>query len=387
MLLENPISYDSTDCFACGSILSTVVYEYTTHLIFGSEKYPVNSTLNLCTTCGLVLNNPRLSEKTLQWLYGTWYGADTALYGSGELEQMNTARLSFIKKYAALPGKVIDIGCGGASFLSLLKSEAVEVYGVEPSRDLREYAKSKYDINIFDGEMDANFVAEHEGRYDLVTFNEVLEHVYNPIDFLTLAARLTSNLLYFDVPDSLRPRFANIADFFGIEHLNHFTSFSIERVANSLGLEVVAMEPDETHPILKVLLRKSISKESISGIANEVSIVEESFRKYKSDRAVFLSGLKSNFAGITDIVIYGAGRHTIQMIESGLLEGITIRGVVDSNPEKHGVSFLDTKIEEPSMLAESQYPVVISSFDSQDDISTFLTNNFPQVTQIRLYKH
>lgn len=384
MLSRNLIQYRAIKCLVCNSLFSDVVYEYRTSLLLDDEKYPITSTLNLCDTCGIIFNNPRLKEETLGWLYNTSYGADTALYGSEELKHLNITRVDFIEKYAGAFRNVIDVGCGGGSLLFLFHQRGKKVYGIEPAADLREYAKANYNLDILSGRLDHEFAEKNDSVYDLVVFNEVLEHVYNPIEFLRFASRITNGFIYFDVPNTLKPRYWNIADFFSCEHLTHFTKYSIRRLAESLGFEVVAIEEDIKNPILKVLLKKGAPVIPFEGV-NEKREVRQSFKEYKKKRGQFLGTLKKKLSGVTDVVIYGAGHHSIQMAENGLLEGITIRDIVDSNSKKHGTNFMGHQIKSPNILVDCPYPVVISTFESQEDIANFITKEFPHIGYIKLY--
>ena len=382
------IEYETIKCLVCNCPLSDKIYEYDTSLLFGKSKYPIRSSLNLCAGCGLIFNSPRLTEKSLEWLYSTSYGADTALYGSGPMNRLDAMRVDFIKKHIGTFRNIIDVGCGGGSLLHSFKQQGKEVHGIEPSAYLREYAKTNYDLDLLDGVLDQKFAKKNISKYDLVVFNEVLEHVYNPVEFLRLAAVISKGSIYFDVPNTLKPRYWNIADFFSCEHLTHFTKYSIKRLAQSLGFDVVAIEEDSDDPVIKVVLKKDIVGESSVIFAdkeNELKEVHQSFEKYKSERGQSLRALKDKLSGITDAVIYGAGHHTIQMIENGLLDGITIRDIVDSNSAKHGKEFVGRKIKSPKILADCSYPVVISTFGSQHDVANFIAREFPKVHCVKLY--
>lgn len=388
VLTQNPIKYEIIKCFLCSSTLSDKVYEYSTSLLFGVNKYPIKSSLNLCSNCGLISNSPRLTEASLEWLYSTSYGADTAFCGIESTKRLNAMRVDFIKKHAGTFRNVIDIGCGDGSLLYSFSRLGKEVYGIEPSNYLREYAKTNYNLDIMSGRLDQKFANKNRDKYDLVAFNEVLEHIYNPIEFLQLAALITNGFIYFDVPNTLNPRYWNVANFFSCEHLTHFTKYSLKRLARSLGFEVVVIEEDSEDPIIKVILKKDGTSENVDvsdNMEHELREVRQSFKKYKKQRNQSLKTLKEKLSGITDVVIYGAGHHTIQMVENGLLEGITIRDIIDSNSTKHGKEFVGHKIKSPKILVDCPYPVVISTFGSQEDVASFIAKEFPRVRYIKLY--
>ena len=56
-------------------------------------------------------------------------------------------QVDILKKHLSLgKAKVLDIGCGGGLFLSLLKHEGANVMGVELSDSRAQYAKTKHDL-------------------------------------------------------------------------------------------------------------------------------------------------------------------------------------------------------------------------------------------------
>ena len=63
-----------------------------------------------------------------------------------------------VSKYLPLPGaKVLDIGCGGGLFLSLLKQQGAEVAGIELSDSRAQYAKTKHGLAIYKHPIESGF--------------------------------------------------------------------------------------------------------------------------------------------------------------------------------------------------------------------------------------
>ncbi len=83
------------------------------------------------------------------------------------------------------PGRLLDVGCGGGQFLSIMKKNGWEVYGVEPDNPVADRARQLYGISI---ERDTSGYAE--GFFDAVTMSHVIEHVYNPLDLLNECYRV-----------------------------------------------------------------------------------------------------------------------------------------------------------------------------------------------------
>jgi SAM-dependent methyltransferase len=84
------------------------------------------------------------------------------------------------------PGRrVLEVGCGVGQFLSFLKSRGFEACGVEPSAQAVEIAH-KQDLDVIQGEMVDWVRARERASFDSVVLVNVLEHVPDPSELLTL---------------------------------------------------------------------------------------------------------------------------------------------------------------------------------------------------------
>ncbi len=87
--------------------------------------------------------------------------------------------------------KILDVGCGAAGFSAAVKKlfEA-EVWGVELNQAASEIARGRLDKVIhapFGPELDLP-----ENYFDAIFFNDVLEHILDPIPVLQYASKLLS---------------------------------------------------------------------------------------------------------------------------------------------------------------------------------------------------
>lgn len=166
----------------------------------------------------------------------------------------------------------------------------------------------------------------------------------------------------------------------------HFTEGSLRNLANNLGISIVAIDKLQETPIIRILLKNiKIEKQPLE---NEYIINKKIIKNYKYQREEFIQYLESRIdPNIKKIIIYGAGMHTSELFQSRLLDNIEIESIVDSNPKKHGVLFEGYKIQSPEIFKEKNTPVLISSHGFQEDISNYLTVNFPNITQIKLYNN
>jgi 2-polyprenyl-3-methyl-5-hydroxy-6-metoxy-1,4-benzoquinol methylase len=78
---------------------------------------------------------------------------------------------------------VLDVGCGAGTFGSTLKNKlGCEVWGIEPVTGAAKEAEKILD-NVLPGLFD-EALPNINRKFDLVCFNDVLEHMYDPWDCL-----------------------------------------------------------------------------------------------------------------------------------------------------------------------------------------------------------
>jgi len=156
--------------------------------------------------------------------------------------------------------KVLDIGCGGGLFLSLLKQEGAQVVGIELSDSRAQYAKTKHGLEIRKHPIESDFWQNGYGDYfDAVTLWDVIEHVNYPLQTFQSSANVLKpgGLLLIDTPcrDSFYHRFGEITyhlsggrfpTFLNAMYSSHlfghkqiFSTTEMKNLFESVGLEVV----------------------------------------------------------------------------------------------------------------------------------------------------
>ncbi len=148
--------------------------------------------------------------------------------------------LNILSEASDRPLKILDVGGGYGFFGSALakRSPRCEVTVMEPSHGRVETGKRLLlerfpdrELPIFTSELvDEKFVSENEGTFDVVTLWHVLEHLTNPVDFMSLLGRLVKpdgGIVCVEVPNlndelrSLSPAFNN--RWFMVEHVSYFS--------------------------------------------------------------------------------------------------------------------------------------------------------------------
>jgi 2-polyprenyl-3-methyl-5-hydroxy-6-metoxy-1,4-benzoquinol methylase len=173
-------------------------------------------------------------------------------------------QVEVLKKYLSIENaKVLDIGCGGGLFLSLLKQKGAQVTGIELSDSRAQYAKTKHGLQVDKHPIESKYwqngYAQH---FDAVTLWDVIEHVNYPQQTLSSAAKVLKEggFLFIDTPcrDSFYhqvgeityrlsggkfPTFLNAmysSHLFG--HKQIFSTREMKELFESAGLEVIEVE-------------------------------------------------------------------------------------------------------------------------------------------------
>jgi len=95
--------------------------------------------------------------------------------------------ISFLTRFLAPGGRVLDVGCGRGVILGPLADRGFEVHGVEISAEAAQGADPRAEIRIASSLGDAGYEA---GFFDQVVIWHVLEHVADPRGTLEEVARI-----------------------------------------------------------------------------------------------------------------------------------------------------------------------------------------------------
>jgi 2-polyprenyl-3-methyl-5-hydroxy-6-metoxy-1,4-benzoquinol methylase len=377
----NELKSNLINCPICDSKNHEVFYEKTYRFWNKSECFVWPAQQVICKSCGMIFTNPQPTSETLKWFYES-----DQRFGESS-SHFRELQVKFIQNNVSQDCKTIfDIGAFNGKFLDILKGKGYEVFGIEPSEEGVQQALDHYDIKLINGFFNEEILKTLDDKFDVVTIRHVLEHIQSPLDFLKCVIRVTNQnkYIFIEVPDASRPFSDNVADFFSNQHIMHFTEGSLINIANVLGLKIVTIEKVQNIPIIRILLKNESAK--ICRLKNEYEINKKIMIEYETKKQNFMRNLKSKIPhSIEEVIIYGAGMHTTQLIQSGLLDNIKIDSIVDSNPKKHGTFFEGQIIQSPKIIMDKNIPVLISSYDSQEEISDYLNNVFPHITLIKLY--
>jgi len=208
--------------------------------------------------------------------------------------------------------KILDIGCGGGLFLSLLKQKGAQVIGIELSDSRAQYARAKHGINIVKHPIESNFwQVGYAQQFDAVTLWDVIEHVNYPQQTLRSAAQVLKpgGLLLIDTPcrDSFYHQFGAVtykltrgryptllnamysSHLFG--HKQIFSTREMKELFESVGLEVIDLHKfHELSFPYDFYLRKLFKSQVFVNIL--LPLVQFFFRIFKIQNKMLVIGRK-----------------------------------------------------------------------------------------------
>lgn len=86
--------------------------------------------------------------------------------------------------------RVFDLGCGNGSFASWLRDKNMEVVGVDPSTSgIEEARKAHPELSVYVGSSEDD-LGNRFGQFPVVVSLEVIEHVYDPREFMDCVSEL-----------------------------------------------------------------------------------------------------------------------------------------------------------------------------------------------------
>lgn len=228
----------------------------------GAESYHHTLTRNYfdfveCEKCGTIFVNPRFTPQMIDEYYSTREERLNyqKILTSGE-NQKNRINMIFKPRKKMIdnyfrtnatpdrPKKLLDIGCASGQFLSTFKDRKIwALCGIEASGPLAEGArrlvKNATIINMPFEQVEIN-----DDSFDVVTLWEVLEHIYDPFDFLAKIVRVMKKkgILVMSVPNiegfDIQILWDKGNAFSAPSHLNYYRRSSVHILLERVGLTV-----------------------------------------------------------------------------------------------------------------------------------------------------
>jgi len=206
-----------------------------------------------CSSCGLVrlLENPLSIEYYQSSEYREAYNSTSepdnyiAMHDSEQSPRINAfGIMNFRDK------NVLDFGCGGGAFLDQVKGVANSTYGIEPFAGYHD-SLTKRGHHIFP---DSESALNHsKGKIDTIVSFGVLEHVEDPLSYLSAAYELLADggkmYLETDNLDDILMKFGLDEFerfFYRTAHLWYFNSDTLEKIVKKSGFSTLSISHRHT---------------------------------------------------------------------------------------------------------------------------------------------
>ncbi|MBX7167447.1 MAG: class I SAM-dependent methyltransferase [Pirellulales bacterium] len=236
---QDPSLFAPNRCPACG-----VVHEHPDRF-----SNPLGFQFATCPETGTVYMDPVPTEGTLGRLYNdpayAFHWTEQRTTDNVSVEPANQHDFDHLVSVFRFPTDrrptLLDVGCATGAFL-LTARQRFDVEGVELGADTAEVAR-KQGLQVTTGRLQD---VSGEGRFDVITMLQLIEHITDPAELLTEARRLLrpGGIVYLDTPnvDSASFRlFGNLhthVSSFG--HVSLFTKAGLARLAERVGLKQIA---------------------------------------------------------------------------------------------------------------------------------------------------
>jgi 2-polyprenyl-3-methyl-5-hydroxy-6-metoxy-1,4-benzoquinol methylase len=156
------------------------------------------------------------------------------------LKSDNKNRAKRIDKFLGKKSSILDIGCGTGVFLHEMKIKGHSVNGLDLDERYANFLSGKK-IKVFAKELKKIKIKK---RFNLITFNKVLEHIQDPLQQLKYAKKFLTKdgIVYIEVPDELAKKKSKFAGEFCLDHLQIFSINSLDQLAKSAGLTTIKIK-------------------------------------------------------------------------------------------------------------------------------------------------
>ena len=151
---------------------------------------------------------------------------------------------------------VLDIGCNIGYWLHFLRKKGItDTIGIEINDQCRKFGREIFGLEIHKS------IGDFSRTFDLISFNDVLEHLDDPILFLTQTFSLAhSGTIYFiqlpNYQSNMAKRLGKNWPWWSVpDHLWHFNPHSITKLLEKAGLVVVELKTcDAMYDLIEYIL-------------------------------------------------------------------------------------------------------------------------------------
>lgn len=248
---SSTVIWEEVSCLLCGQDDAELLTEAADPL--PADQTGLRFAIVRCRHCGLVYTNPRPDSVSIHHFYPPGYGPH--LNEKKERERCPSALWSWIfgrpcrerrgKLPCSPPGRLLDFGCGGGSFLRRMQHQGWTVTGLDAVSEIIQTIRRELGCEALIGTLPHRDL--RPGSFDLVTMWQALEHVHQPLCVLreTYHLLVPGGYLVVAVPnfDCFAARHFG-QNWFGLDlprHLTHFTRETLAEMLKLVGFRIISL--------------------------------------------------------------------------------------------------------------------------------------------------
>ena len=342
-----------------------------------------------CTRCGAFYADSIGETMPLMHYYELMSKYETAAFSvSREALAEYAFAIGFLRTHLAPEHSIIDIGCGNGAMLHMLQEQGVHhLTGLEPSEKNCRGIMERWGIRAVAGALGEDIPPLAGETFDVVLMEGVLEHLIDVQGNVreALSYLKKDGALYLNVPDlAAFPNCHDLYQQFSVEHVNFFSLPSMQNLMGAFGMICTAYERNG----YGVFTLWRHASEGVPALTFDHAGTAD-MRTYLAGAEQLAVQMKARLAPYRGCAVYvwAAGTHTAMLYQLGLLDGVHVRAIIDSNANYQGKEVYGVPVIAPQDLhAREPLPIIISSQLAQDAIHTQITERMGLTNEVvRLY--
>ncbi len=345
------------NCSICGSEVITK-YKLAFHDLLGADSSEYVQHIGLCRNCGYIFTQNPFTPEQLENRYKNMskFEYDSTSYVlTNDYRRQCSRQKHFLEDNLDFTeiNSILEVGAASGYNLSLYKDTCVNVTGIEPSALNCTLCREKYGIRMFCGMFSDYLRGGNKDTFDLVFLSMVLEHIVDPMAFLSECSELCNQYMFIEIP-TLDIRCAEEPmGIFAEEHVSLFTLDSLHEMMKRLGYRLVCAENvyglgsylPAGYPAIESIWKKA--EKPLSYPRYNMFTAEECLDKYIAESEKGLAALRQKIDRIPDtedLAVWGVGHHASMLLANTSLGKKNIVRVYDSDERKRGMLFAGIKM-------------------------------------------
>ena len=214
-------------------------------------KFPLDVwDLLRCKSCGMIYIHPTPDLQTLNTMYSFQNSVDRAFVqdwfiDGAFLHKEHWRRMLDVIAHYVPTGRLLDIGCGAGTFLTIARERGYQVMGQEVTPFFIDFCRNQHGLDILAGEVkDLGLPSE---SFDVITLFDVIEHVLEPNELIEQSFHLLKpgGILMVGTHDignwMARCYGVHWRHLLPIGHLTYFTHQTLRRLMRQHGFKILKM--------------------------------------------------------------------------------------------------------------------------------------------------